>query len=207
MASKIAGFQSDNIAILGDFNMAPNPEMDRMSSTGHSHPGLADWAELYGLMDAWRWRNPHLRAYTCHLASHRSFSRIALAYVDRSALSKVRDIRILPRGISVHAPLLLTLELSSTSGNSLWRRFWVSDETVDGHFREAMREYWDVNPGSASTITVWDTFKAYTRGEYQTIIARVHRERRADLDAAERNADLQEAQFLRTKDPSDYDVL
>lgn len=99
--------------------MAPNPEVDRMSSTGHPHLGLADWAELYGLTDVWRWRNPHRRAYTCHSASHRSFSRIDLAYVDHSALSRVKDIRILPRGVSDHAPLLLTLELSHTPGLSL----------------------------------------------------------------------------------------
>lgn len=168
-----------------------------------------EWAELYGLTDVWRWRNPHLRAYTCHSASHRSFSRIDLAYVGGSALSRVKDVRILPRGISDHATLLLTLELSSTPGNTLWRlsRFWVSDKMVDGHFRGALQEYWDVNPGSAKAITVWDTFKAYTRGRYQTIIARVRRERRADLVTAERKADLQEAQFLRTKDPRDYDVL
>lgn len=70
-----------------------------------------------------------------------------------------------------------------------------------------MREYWDTNPGTASAMTVWDAFKAYTRGRYQTIIARVRRERRADLSDAERKADLQEAQFLRTKDPGDYDTL
>lgn len=121
----------------------------------------------------------------------------------------MRDISILPRGISDHAPLLLTLELSTTLGVSQWRlsRFWVSDEMVDGHFREAIREYWKINPGSASTTMVWDTFKAYTRGSYQSIISRVRRERRADLEVAERKADLQEAHFLRTKDPSDYDAL
>ena len=124
-------------------------------------------------------------------------------------MPKVQDIRILPRGISDHAPLLLTVELSSAPGTVLWRlsRFWVSDEAVDGHFREALQEYWAVNPGSAGPLSVWDAFKAYTRGRYQSIIARVRRERRADLVGAEGRAALQEAQYVRSRDPCDYDAL
>lgn len=125
------------------------------------------------------------------------------------ALYKVADIRILPRGISDHAPLLLTMELSSAPEITLWRlyRFWVSDEVVDGQFRRALQEYWRVNPGPASALMVWDAFKAYTRGRYQTIIAQVHRERRADLSSAEEKADLQEAQFVRSKYPRVYNTL
>lgn len=124
-------------------------------------------------------------------------------------MSRLKDIKILPRGISDHAPLLLTMNLTSTPENNLWRlsRFWVSVEAVDGHFRGALQEYWEVNQGTAGTLTVWDAFKAYTRGRYQAIIAKVRRERRADLISAEKKADLQEALFIRTKDPRDYDTL
>lgn len=122
------------MVILGDFNMVPDLVKGRMSTSGQLHSGLVEWAEMY----AWRWRNPHFRAYTCHSASHRSFSRIDLANVGRSALSRVADIRIFPRGISDHAPLFLTMELSSAPETTLWRlsRFWVSDEEVDGQYRE-----------------------------------------------------------------------
>lgn len=54
---------------------------------------------------------------------------------------------------------------------------------------------------------VWDAFKAYTRGRYQNIIAKVRRERKADLSSAEVKADLQEPQFIRSKHPRDYDEL
>lgn len=54
ITSKIAELANDNMILLGDFNMVPDLGMDRMSTSGHSHSGLAEWAELYGLTDVWR---------------------------------------------------------------------------------------------------------------------------------------------------------
>lgn len=94
-------------------------------------------------MHVWRWRHPQSHAYTCHSASHRSFSRIDLAYAGGAVLPRVTDIKILPRGISDHAPLLLSLNLSMALEDTLWRlsRFWVSDAAVDGQFRGALLDY------------------------------------------------------------------
>lgn len=77
----------------------------------------------------------------------------------------------------------------------------MSDEAVDGQFRGSFREFWTTNSSSALALVVWDAFKAYTSGQYQFIIANVHRERRAELNSAEREAGLQEAIFVRYKDP------
>lgn len=120
-------------------------------------------------------------------------------------MPRAMDIRILPRGISDHAPLLLTIDLSSAPEAILWRlsRFWVLDVVVNGQFRGSLQEFWAVNPGSASALVVWDAFKAYTRGQYQTI-AKVRRERRAELTSAEMEAGLQEARFIRSRDPRNY---
>lgn len=50
---KMAEFVSDNTVILGDFNLVPDPGMDRMSSVGSP---VLDWP--VGRMDVWRWIHP-----------------------------------------------------------------------------------------------------------------------------------------------------
>lgn len=116
------------------------------------------------------------------------------------------DMQILPRGISDHAPLLLTLDLSVGPTVRLWclSRFWISDTAVDDQFRTELTGYWVDNVGMADDTTVWDAFKAYTRGHYQTIIARVSRERSVDLTRAERETASVKEIFIRTRDPQHY---
>lgn len=104
ITSKLAEFAADHMILLGDFNVAPDPTLDRMAAASSA---LQTWADTYGLTDVWRWRHPQTRAYTCHSATHRSFSRIDLIFAGGSVLPRVQEVKILPRGISDHAPLLL----------------------------------------------------------------------------------------------------
>lgn len=152
--------------------MSPDSDMDRCAAAGATRQGLVTWANTYGLNDAWRWKNPLSPAFTCHSASHKSILRIDLAYVGAPVLSRVRDITILPRGISDHVPLHLTLDLSADPSDSLWRlsRFWVSDTEVESQFRSVLETYWRVNPGSAAVTSVWDDFKAYSRGSINPLL-------------------------------------
>lgn len=61
ITGKMADFASDNNVILGDFNLVPDPDLDRLTPAGHHCPGLAEWAGTYGLTDVWRWRHPQSR--------------------------------------------------------------------------------------------------------------------------------------------------
>lgn len=61
-----------------------------------------------------------------------------------------------------------------------------------------------VNLGSADALVVWDAFKAFTREQYQTIIAKVRKERRAALIKAESEAGTQEALYVRSREPHHY---
>lgn len=78
---------------------------------------------------------------------------------------------------------------------------------MDSQFRTELLDFWAVNVGSADPTVVWDAFKATTRGHYQTIIAKVRRERRADLVRAERDASSAEVHFVCTRDPVHYSQL
>lgn len=78
---------------------------------------------------------------------------------------------------------------------------------MDAQFRTELTGYWAVNAGTAEVTTVWDAFNAAIREHYQIIISRVHRERRADLSKAEREATIGEPLFVRTRDPQHYAQL
>lgn len=41
---------------------------------------------------------------------------------------------------------------------------------VESQFRRELEMYWRINPDSASVSSVWDALKAFSRGQYQTII-------------------------------------
>lgn len=95
--------------------MAPNPSVDRLKPGMGSDSPLSKWATLYGLMDVWRWKYPHDRAFTCQSASYRTLSRIDLIYITGGLLSRVIEVKMLPRGISDHSPMLLTLQTQTPS--------------------------------------------------------------------------------------------
>lgn len=142
-------------------------------------------------------------------AAHKSFSCIDLAYVRAPVLPRVRDTTMLPRGISDHALLLLSLELTTNPSDILWRlsRFWVSDVKVESQFHDTLQLFWRDNPGMAAESSLWDGFKASSRGHYRSIMATVRRERRAELTKVVDEASRQEALYVRSRDPQQYTRL
>lgn len=103
----LAQYPAAAILLAGDFNMPPNPSLDKLNPDLASDSPLSRWTDEYGLSDVWRWRYPRERQYTCHSATYASFSRIDLFNASGPLLSNTREVKILPRGISDHAPLLL----------------------------------------------------------------------------------------------------
>lgn len=47
-------YSTDNLIFAGDFNMVPNPSMDRLSQGAGVDSPLSKWVSLYGLTDVWR---------------------------------------------------------------------------------------------------------------------------------------------------------
>lgn len=100
----MAEFATDNVVLLGDFNLVPDSGIDRLTAAGSLHLGLAAWGTpmVLRMIGGGGTRSP----YTCHSSSCNTFSHIDLAFAGRSVLPGVRDIRILPRNILDHAQLL-----------------------------------------------------------------------------------------------------
>lgn len=77
--------------------------------------------------------------------------------------------------------------LSRSAGNSRrsWRLHsgWVSEPSVEALVSPHIQDYWDNNEGSTDGLTVWDAFKASTRGVYIAAIkaARVEKNSESEM--------------------------
>lgn len=145
--------------------MPPDPELvwfDTISGASSEHSA---WAEAYSFTDVWRWKYSSTREYTCHSATHKSFSHNDLEYVRGPLLPKIQQVTIIPRGISDHAPVLLQMSLSGSPWDKLCRlsRLWISNSEVALGFRKQLTTYWTINPESALESVVWDFSRFYAR--------------------------------------------
>lgn len=53
LISKITTYATDNVVVLGDFNMVPDPGVDRLSPGAGSSSELISWAEASNLINVW----------------------------------------------------------------------------------------------------------------------------------------------------------
>lgn len=158
----IAQFPTDNVILTGDFNIPPNPSLDKLSPDPATDSTLFRWSQTMGLEDVWRWKHPSDRMYTCHSSSYNTLSRIDLFYASLPMLPKIIDIEILPRGISDHSPLLCTLQTAIPQADRIWRlsRFWIEHPTIEVEMVKEIKQFWLSNANSTTPGTVWDAFKA-----------------------------------------------
>lgn len=86
--------------------------------------------------------------------------------------------------------MLLRLGTDSQAGTALLRLsgFWITDERVGPEIVGELGVYWGHNVGTADPPVLWDSYKAYTQGQYQRVIGKVRKERQLALEGAELRA-------------------
>lgn len=175
---KAAPFYPAKLLVMGDFNSTISPDLDRPVPSKNYSSELSIWAQAMGLQEIWRWKHPAIRAYSCFSASHRTASRIDLAFSNSILLTDVIGAKYLPSGLSDHSPLVIELRSPARRDAALWRlgAQWISHPEVADTIPPRLVEFWELNEGSSTPQTVWDTFKAYTRGQYISIIASVKKQ-------------------------------
>lgn len=125
LMQQITMYNVDNVLLIGDFNMAPFRDLDRMHASGPQQHGLSHWASAFHMTDVWRHFHPSDREYTCLSTTYQSMSRIDLAFASPAMLKRVISTEILSRGISDH--LSVTIRTSHVEGGRVWRlcRYWI----------------------------------------------------------------------------------
>lgn len=67
--------------------------------------------------------------------------------------------------------------------------------------------YWGHNIGTADPPVLWDTYKAYTCGQYQRVIGKVRKDTQLALEAAELRAQALESDYVLNREAETYYAL
>uniref|UniRef100_A0A672HXW1 Endonuclease/exonuclease/phosphatase domain-containing protein n=1 Tax=Salarias fasciatus TaxID=181472 RepID=A0A672HXW1_SALFA len=157
----------------GDMNCVLSPTLDRSSSRAASTSNSALQLQLFlssnGVVDIWRFLNPTSRSYSFFSPVHGTYSRIDYLFLDKRLLSLVRKCDYQAIVISDHAPLLMTLHIPVSHNNYRPWRFntsLLSDDSFTKFISSEISFFLKHNqtPGMSSS-TVWESMKAYLRGQ------------------------------------------
>lgn len=155
----------------GDWNDVMDPGRDRWRQGGlpaSDRPTkLSALVEGLGLLDAWRALPGPGQHYTYFSATHASFSHLDYIFVPRGLLNRMRDVEILPRGVSDHSPVALIVQLGPERPPFRWRlSTWnFQDEQYREHIDLALDQFLRLNIGSVNTAEpLWEAMKATIRG-------------------------------------------
>lgn len=206
---KAAPFCPGKLLVIGDFNAIISPDMDRPVPPKNHSTDLLTWAQAMGLEEIWRWRHPACRAYSCFSASHKTASRIDLAFSNPALLADVVEATYLPSGLSDHSPLVVEFCSPAYRDAALWRlgAHWISHPEVTDIIPPRLAEFWDHNKGFLTPQIVWDAFKAYTRGQYISTIASVKKQQGQQTQVLQQSVDDQAAAYSADPTPSHFDLL
>lgn len=200
--SKIALYPDIPVMLLGDFNATLSHTLDRLHPHQTHNKTLYQWAQACCLTEVWRWLHPDSKQFSCFSSTTNSLSRIDLAFANTAMLSQVSFADYLPRGISDHAPLSVTLTQDVVGPSKLWRLnpLWLSVPQVESKCISAMEDYWQINTGTANPWSEWDAFKAVMRGAIIHAIASHRAELRAGELALERAVAAAETAYIGKPD-------
>ena len=163
--------------VCGDFNTVVDTTIDRIGCNPHS-PWAYNWPHTLAalttnldLVDIWRQRHPHERAYTWTRVGGQVGSRLDMYWISSSLVPSVKDISILPYFRSDHAYVYLSFSLPDAPerGRSCWKlnntllqnttyinvikTFWSDWRTEQVHY-PSLSVWWDVGKQLIKEITI-----------------------------------------------------
>lgn len=195
--------------MMGDFNAIMSPVLDRPTPPKNHCTDLSAWAQAVGLEEIWRWKHPATKHYSCFSASHKTASRIDLAFSNTPLLADVLEASYLPSGLSDHSPLVVALRSPACRSAALWRlgAHWVSHPELTEKIPPLLVEFWEQNTGSTSPEITWDTFKAYMRGHYISSIAHVKKQQKKETQLLQQSVINNTATYSSDPTPAHFDLL
>lgn len=118
------------IILAVDLNAVLSPDINRYGAATRGSSPLEACVRPYNLEEAWRWKNPDTKAYSCYSSTFNTLSRLDMCFVSREMLPRVVGVQYLPCAILNHSPLLLTIDMERPQGYVLWRLspLWLKDE-------------------------------------------------------------------------------
>ena len=116
------------------------------------------------------WRELHQKekAYSYHSGAHNVFSRLDYLFTPHNTIHRFTEARYLARGITDHAPFIITLAMNQKRPRSEWRMAtWrLTNKKEVECLQTVTKKHFEENTGSVDNVeTLWEAYKATIRGE------------------------------------------
>lgn len=188
--SLLPELNSHQLIIGGDLNCVLDPTLDRSRTTSgtlsKSAETINSFLQMYGVIDAWRYRNPVSRQYSFFSPAHQSYSRIDYFLLDKKLLPLLRSCEYEGIIISDHSPVTMALCFPN---NEPPQRTWrlnprlLSDEDFVNFLSAQIDLFLDTNQSpETSHCVLWESMKAYLRGQIISYNISMNRRRSARLN-------------------------
>lgn len=119
------------------------------------------------LVDIWKVLHKTQQDFSFYSRPHKSFSRIDFILLHKTQEYLVDSCEYLPRTLSDHSPLVLTVNAPTTRTHPRrWRfsNYLLNDLNFIAFLNDNIESFLNFNVGSASPGVVWESLKAYLRG-------------------------------------------
>ena len=185
--SRLPNMDTHHLILGTDANCVLSQTLDRSSPKSPTLSNMAKSIKLflktYGISDVWRFRNPTSRTYSFYSPVHKTSSRIDYLFIDKELLPMVTECEYQARVISDHSPLTMKMCIPGAMPNHRqWRlnSLLLSEEAFVNHIKSEIASFLEHNqtPGMSAS-TVWESMKAYLRGQ---IISYTAMRRKADTE-------------------------
>lgn len=185
MFSLIPNMDTHFLLVGGDLNLVLEVNLDRSSKTSQNPSRSAGVVKNFmnqcGLSDVWRFKFPQTRAYSFFSNVHHTYSRIDYFLLDNRLLPKVKAISYNSIVISDHGAVVLDLNIPNRPPiNRIWRLnpLLLSDDIFVELISNQIQFFLETNTSpEISQATLWETLKAYIRGQIIAYAARVKKEK------------------------------
>lgn len=171
--SLLPDMSSHKLILGGDFNCWLDPRLDRSSSKFTALSATAkvirNFMSEFAISDPLRVFHPTKKAYSFFSPVHHNFTRIDYFLVDDRLLQFTSNCSYNPIVISDHAPVILEISFPTADlSRPPWRlnTQMLSNESFVKFISDQIDFFISTNktPNMAAS-TIWETMKAYIRGE------------------------------------------
>jgi len=198
--STLPDLNSYKLILGGDFNCILNTQLDRSgvrSNNALSSAAVAINSLLrsYGLSDPWRTNNPTTKQFSFFSSVHHSYSRIDYFIVDNQLIPLISSSKYHSIVLSDHSPVQMDLIFPA---NVAPQRTWRLDSQLllCKHFKSFLKNQIDFflemnDTQDVSRGVLWESMKAYIRGQIISYVAHRNKERSKQLkELADKIADI-----------------
>ena len=201
-----------NLILGGDFNCWLNPFFDRSSSTSaalsKSTKVIQAFMNEFNVVDPWRFFNPDKREYSFFSHIHRTYTRIDFFLVDSKLLSSISGCKYDSIVVSDHASISMNVYFQKfVNIRPPWRldTHLLLDTDFIKFVSEQLEFFFQVNKTPEITASgLWETMKAFIRGEIISYKAHQRKSRREKLAKLSQRIALLDSLYAVSKLPDTY---